>query len=56
MVYSSVGYCHCGEEIWIEYLWNGQQWIPRFQDEKHEEISHCPKCGRELEEDELDSL
>ncbi len=55
MVYSSVGYCECGHEIWIEYLQNGKTWKTRFADDLHAELKHCPRCGRLLEEDALES-
>jgi hypothetical protein len=56
MIFSSVGYCVCGEQIWLEYLQKDGAWQPRFFSEDHREITHCPSCGRELDEDELDSL
>jgi hypothetical protein len=55
MVYSSVGYCKCGHEIWIEYLQAGKAWRTVFSDDQHTEIDHCPQCGRVLEEDDLES-
>lgn len=62
-VYGSVGYCPCGQEIWLEYLrkeqgqglGQGGGWTPRFSDAAGRKISHCPACGRELREEELDS-
>ncbi len=56
LVYSSPGYCRCGEEVWIEYLWNGKAWGNRFHDAEHGEIDHCPSCGTKLEEEELESI
>jgi transcription elongation factor Elf1 len=56
MVYSSVGYCECGYEVWIEYLWNGKEWYQRFFDVNHHEIETCRECGKELKEDDLESL
>ena len=56
MIYSSVGYCACGQEIWIEFLQKDGRWFARFSDDAHQEITLCPACGRELKEDELDSL
>lgn len=56
MIYSSVGYCRCGQEIYLEYIQAGAGWTPRFSDEDLKEITHCPGCGRELVEDELQSL
>jgi hypothetical protein len=53
MVYSGVGYCACGQEIWLEYLRDGQGWRPRFLDDEGREIEHCPGCGRELKDDDL---
>lgn len=55
MVYSSVGYCQCGHEVWIEYLWDGTEWKHRFSDQNHQETETCPSCGRELREDALES-
>lgn len=55
MVYSCVGYCKCGHEIWIEYLWNGANWKPRFSDDGHGELEYCPQCGVRLNEDGLES-
>jgi hypothetical protein len=54
MVYSTTGYCHCGYEVWIEFLWDGQKWIHRFSDEHLNEIARCPGCQRKLIEDELE--
>ena len=53
MIYSSTGYCACGEEIWIEYLRKEGGWFPRFSDVEGREITRCPCCGRRLNEDEL---
>lgn len=55
MIYSSVGYCVCGAEIWIEYLRDGAAWRPRFHDTAGREVARCPLCGRELDEDALAS-
>lgn len=57
VVYGSVGYCACGQEIWIEFVsqGSGQGWAPRFSDADGREISKCPGCGRQIVEDELDS-
>ncbi|MEE8479982.1 MAG: hypothetical protein V3T59_01950 [Desulfobacterales bacterium] len=55
-IYSNVGYCPCGCEIWIEYLSGGNKWICRFFDLNHKEITECPDCGNELKEDELESM
>jgi hypothetical protein len=30
MVYSYVGYCRCGCEVWIEYLLDGNGWFHRL--------------------------
>ena len=54
-VYNNVGYCQCGCEIWVEYLLSGNQWIYRFSDQNIQEITHCPNCGKELNEDDLGS-
>ena len=54
VVYGSVGYCVCGEEIWIEYLRRKDGWFPRFSDADGREIVSCPSCGRKLDENELD--
>lgn len=55
MVYSGVGYCACGAEIWIEYLRDGAAWRPRFLDAEGRELTRCPQCGRGLDEDGLAS-
>lgn len=55
MVYSSVGYCSCGQEIWIEYLHGLQGWRCRFFGADNQQILACPACGRELKEDDLES-
>ena len=54
MVYSSAGYCACGEEIWIEYLHKKEGWFPRFFDVEGREIVLCPSCGHKLVEEELE--
>ncbi len=56
MVYSFVGYCRCGYEVWIEYLQDGDQWYHRFFDPNHREITECPGCGEVIQEDQLESL
>ncbi len=56
MVNSALGYCPCGQEIWIEYLRHGQEWRPRFLDGEQREIGRCPDCGRPIEEDGLANL
>jgi len=56
MIYSQTGYCVCGQEIWIEYLWTGAEWRPRFSADELDEVAACPQCGRELDIEELDSL
>jgi hypothetical protein len=53
MVYSGVGYCACGQEIWLEYLRHDQGWRPRFLDDEGRELERCPGCGRELKDDDL---
>ena len=55
-IYSKVGYCKCGDEIWIEFLPSGGQWNFRFFDLDHNEITECPGCGNELNEDDLESM
>ena len=55
-IYSKVGYCNCGYEIWIEYLPSEFKWIYRFFDMDHNEITECPGCGNELIEDDLESM
>lgn len=55
MVYSSVGYCKCGHEIWIEYLQRDNAWFTRFSDDQHGELQRCPQCGEILKEDDLES-
>lgn len=56
MIYSQTGYCRCGEEIWLEYIRDGQAWRPRFSDGEGREITRCPRCGVALKEDDLESL
>jgi hypothetical protein len=56
VVNSFVGYCPCGAEIWIEYLFDGHAWFNRFFDQDFNEISECPSCQRTLIEDDLLSL
>jgi len=55
-IYSKVGYCKCGDEIWIEFIPSGDQWIFRFFDLNHNEITKCPSCGKDLKEDDLESM
>ena len=55
-IYSKVGYCSCGDEIWIEFLPSDNKWIYRFFDQNHNEITECPGCGNELNEDDLESM
>lgn len=55
MIHSSVGYCACGHEIWIEYIRSGSAWATRFSDDEHSELNRCPSCGRSLTEDDLES-
>ena len=55
MVHSSVGYCPCGAEIWIEYLHAIDGWRVRFLDEDNQSIENCPQCRRRLEEEDLTS-
>jgi hypothetical protein len=52
---TSVGYCSCGQEIWLEYIRGGDQWSCRFFDEQGREVEVCPNCLARLEEDELES-
>lgn len=56
MVNTNVGYCKCGYEVWVEYLYSEKRWSCRFLDNDHNEITHCPLCNKELIEDELDSM
>jgi hypothetical protein len=55
MVHGGVGYCSCGQEIWIEYLRDGDRWFCRFTDADNQAINRCPACGRVIAEDELES-
>lgn len=55
MVQSFVGYCPCGQEIWIEYLRGDGVWICRFFGPDDREATRCPNCGRVLDEDDLES-
>ncbi len=56
MIQGSVGYCRCGQEIWLEYLRKDQTWFCRFSTPEGAEVTACPACGRVLDEDNLDSL
>ena len=53
---TAVGYCPCGQEIWIEYIRQGKAWVARFFAQDHREITHCPSCSCYLEDDDLESL
>ena len=55
-IYSKVGYCNCGYEIWIEFLPSGFKWVYRFFDMDHNEITECSACGNKLNEDDLESM
>ena len=55
-IYSKVGYCNCGYEIWIEFLPSGFKWIYRFFDFDHNEITECPACGNKITEEDLESM
>lgn len=55
MVHSSVGYCPCRAEIWIEYLPADGRWQVCFLDENNQAIETCPDCRRRIVEDELTS-
>jgi hypothetical protein len=59
MVHSSVGYCPCGAEIWVEYLpppsGNQQGWQLRFFDAQNRPLENCPECQREIHEEALAS-
>jgi hypothetical protein len=55
MVHSSVGYCPCGAEIWIEYLHTAGRWQVRFLDDNNRAIEACPHCRRRIVEEELAS-
>jgi hypothetical protein len=52
-VYTSVGCCPCGQEIWLEYLRQGSGWRPAYRDQDGRELERCPGCGRHIEEDKL---
>ena len=54
-IYSNVGYCPCGEEVWIEYLPSGNKWFHRFFELNQREIAECPGCGSALKEEDLES-
>lgn len=56
MIYSQTGYCTCGHEIWIEYLWTGNEWRARFSVEDNAEVANCPQCGALLDIEKLESL
>ena len=55
-IYSKVGYCNCGYEIWIEYFPSRVNWIHRFFDMDHNEITECPACGKKINEEDLESM
>ncbi len=55
MIHSSVGYCPCGAEIWIEYLPSDQGWQVRFFDSENHLIDTCPECHCIIEEEDLAS-
>jgi hypothetical protein len=55
-IYSNAGYCRCGCEIWIEYLLSSNEWFYRYFDLNHKEITACPNCGKEIKEDDLESM
>jgi hypothetical protein len=54
MINSKLGYCSCGYEVWIEYLWNGTEWVQRYFALDLREIVNCPDCGANIEEDDLE--
>ena len=54
-VYSKAGYCKCGYELWIEFIPTGFNWIYRYFDMDHNEITECPVRGNEINEDDLES-
>jgi hypothetical protein len=53
---SKVGYCKCGDEIWIEFLPSDNKWLFRFFDMNHNEINECLSCGNKLNEEDLESM
>ena len=55
-IYGGVAYCPCGQEIWLEYLQRDGGWKAACRDQDGNDIIHCPGCGAELIEDELESL
>lgn len=55
MIHSSVGYCPCGAEIWIEYLHSKGGWRVRLLDENNQPLENCPQCRRRLDEADLNS-
>jgi len=55
MVYSSVGYCSCGQEIWIEFIRASSGWSVRFSDDNNPELIICPECRKVLKEEDLES-
>ena len=39
-------YCPCGQQISVDYRWNGLAYHPVFYNpETGDEIAHCPGCG-----------
>jgi hypothetical protein len=54
MMSTAVGYCGCGCEIHVEYIWTDPGFAHRFFTPDQEPIEACPACGRRLDESELE--
>jgi len=49
-------YHRCGGAVWVRYIWNGHTWgaeLRRQDDDGAPLISHCPKCGEFITDDDL---
>ncbi len=49
-------YCECGEQLFVDFRWNGFVSVPRIHTEsdgRAKEVTHCPGCGECLAYDDL---
>ena len=49
-------YCECGEQLFVDFRWNGFVSVPRIHTEsdgRAKEVTHCPGCGEWLAYDDL---
>ena len=44
----SIFVCTCGEELYVDFEWNGLDYRKRFFTFEGEEITNCPKCGENI--------